>query len=125
MKIKLLCQEIELVKIDTSAEILEPKYDGLARFSESKIYFDSDNKFPVLMHEIMHFFLFLTANGNREDYTEEQMCCIVGRMISQLLLENGDKIIQQLKEFANKNQNRIMKKVLTSNQKRSILANDE
>ena len=101
MVIKLFCQEIELIKIDKSATVLRPEYDGLARFSESKIYFDSDNKFPVLMHEITHFFLFLSANGSREDYTEEQICCIFGRMLYQLLLENGDDIIEKLKEYAN------------------------
>lgn len=102
MRIKLLCQEIELIKVDENATRLRPEYDGLAKISENKIYFNGNHRFSVLIHEIVHFFLFLTGNEQRMNYTEEQIGCIIGKMIHQLLLENGDDIIKQLKEFANK-----------------------
>ena len=103
MKIKLLCQEIELIKVDENASVLKTQYAGLSKLYENKIYYDGEDSFPTLIHEITHFFLFLTGNGNREDYTEEQICRLISRTIYQLLLENGDDIIKKLKEFANKN----------------------
>jgi len=103
LRIKLLSREITLIKVDENSKHLDTASTGKAKVYKNEIYFDGSDPFPVLLHEIAHMFLFNSGNDRRKDYTEEQICDMIGKIIEQLLLENGDDIIKQLKEFANEN----------------------
>lgn len=100
MEIKLLCREISLTKVDKNSEHLKTALTGSSYACTGEIYFDGDDPFPVLMHEIAHIWLY-RCGYVVNSYSEEQMCSITGKMTDQLMLENGDDIIVKLKEFAN------------------------
>ena len=101
MKIKLLSREIALLKVDKNSKQLNTKDIGRVLLYDNEIYFDGSDPFSVLLHEIMHMYLSHTGNDRRSNYVEEDLCDVFGKAIEQLLLENGDNIIKQLKEFAN------------------------
>ncbi len=107
MKIKLLSQEIEIVKItDESYKDLFVEggcHDnwGLAHYDKNKIVLKNTvQSFRVVMHEIKHFWDDFIGNYQVESFTREQICDSFGALINDLILENGIDIFEKLYKFA-------------------------
>jgi len=100
MKINLFSQEIELVKVEDNANKLNTSACGYACFLENKAYFDGYDPFWTCLHEIMHFYINRVGLNQVGNYNEEVLCDISSRFITQLMLENGEDILQKIKQFA-------------------------
>lgn len=110
MKIKILSQEVEIVKItDESWKGLFLNEDdchenwGVSHYGQNRIVIkDTVQNFRVLMHEIKHFWDDFIGNHQIDSSTREQICDSFGAFTNDLMLENGDDIFKKLKEFAEK-----------------------
>jgi len=101
MIIKLLSQNIEIVKVTGDINKLNPMYVGTAVFSENKIYVNSDeyNAYSVCLHELMHFYIERTGVNQLEKFSKEVTCDLFGYCINQIILENDVNIFKQIKNY--------------------------
>ena len=93
MKIKLMCREIEIIKINNA---LNEDADANSLLKENEIHIRSDAPFFVILHEICHFWIFLTARSELAKFNEEVVCDMYGMITEQLIIENDTDIIEQL-----------------------------
>lgn len=113
MKIKLLSQEIEIVKItDESYQELFVEGEcndnwGMAIYAKNKIVIKNTvQNFRCIMHEIKHFWDDFVGNRQIESFTREQICDSFGAFMNTLILENGIDIIEKLYNFS-KDENEV------------------
>jgi len=99
-KIKLLSRDITIHKMEDNAKNLNPDNFGTINLLSRTIYLDNNElTFETLIHEIKHFYLYYCGIDS-EKIDEEFDCRITGHFCSQLMLENGNDIFKQLKEFS-------------------------
>ena len=100
MKIKLMCRDINLIKVDNNSSKLMTRNTGTAIYSENAIYFDGESPFETCLHEIFHFYLERIGINQMETIDKEVMCDLFSNCINQLMIENGKDIFIMLRAFA-------------------------
>ena len=91
-----MCREIEIIKINNT---LNDSADANSLLKQNEIQIQSDAPFFVVLHEICHFWIFLTARSELAEFNEEVVCDMYGMITEQLIIENGSDIIKQLWKF--------------------------
>jgi hypothetical protein len=96
-------KKIRLQKVDTnSISRLKPKYSGVQNPYNDSIIFQGNNflSFENILHEITELHLSTTGVYEITEFNKEVLCTINGKVIEQLILENGVDIIKELWEFS-------------------------
>jgi len=102
MKIKLIGEEIEIVKIedDEYKELDGDKNIGVSVYAKNKIVINNQQSFEVLIHEMVHCWLYRIGISSIKLFSKESICDIIGSMINNLVRENGVDIIKRLERYA-------------------------
>ena len=99
MKIKLLSRDVELVYYEETP-IHDKELIGYCDGFNFKLYFQKADAFATILHECMEFYLVHCGARYGAPYSKESLCDIPSKLIEQLMIENGDDIIKELKEYA-------------------------
>lgn len=108
VKVKYMGREILLESVPMEKiSSLNPRYDGTQNPFTNIITIESDSKysFANLMHEFTELHIALSGVEYVKSFDKEVMCDIVGRVINQLIFENGVDVIAKLWEFSGAGKN--------------------
>jgi len=100
MEINLFSREIELIKVSDNSLQFAPDYTGRAVLQDNKAYFiNSTDGFLICLHEIFHYYIYRAGFDNLTSFSKENICDMFATCIDQLMLENGEDIIERIKQF--------------------------
>ena len=101
LMITIAARQIECIRINSpEIEHLDPDLMGTSRAAKQIIYFDgTSDPFNTLIHEVAHVYNYFTGQRHfsRSDEETSEWC---GCFVSQLMIENGPHIFEDLLIFA-------------------------
>jgi hypothetical protein len=100
MKIYLLSREIKIIKVDDNSSKLETQNTGIAIYAENTIYYDNQEPFQTILHEIFHFYIKRVGLNQMKQINIEVICDLFSSFIFQLICENGEDIMGKIKKFS-------------------------